>query len=496
MMRRKNNEIVIPKIEQCPHCGCEVKPGKTYCPNCYFTLPGCEEYEAQKVAIASKRSKKGVFRLFYRSKPPALEEDLSVFQDLKDANEDEVQESSVSDVPNFGTGNEDINQTKPEKNETATEAEKLELTKEEVASLARKVGLDVSEVDEKENERFAEQIAEYQSAFRDFEDARREPSATEGTADGDRAVQNREIAALIRNSRAEIASYRTTERAAEKERNNRITEQAAIEFSERERINEKLASSTQQISSLQDELSEMKKIALFDELTGLKNRHAFDVDSPKFQIKNLVIISIDVNNLKPTNDNYGHTYGDLLLTTVASSLKDVYGENCYRMGGDEFLVVLEGIGKRVLKKRREELDFKLKIAEESFDVDMKISIASGEAYGDGIKTLKQLLNEADANMYRDKHMMKLKPELLDSDLTADIKDLNSELNDDIKEVKSELPAGADFDITQLEVSATKPKEEVLIEDIEYEAQLQRFIIFFAKKLISTAVLIGLVIFLS
>ena len=75
-MKKKKDKIELPKISNCPHCGAEVKKNKTYCPNCFFTLPGCEEYEAQHAEALVKKSKKGVFSyVFKRNKQNHVEDD-------------------------------------------------------------------------------------------------------------------------------------------------------------------------------------------------------------------------------------------------------------------------------------------------------------------------------------------------------------------------------------------------------------------------------------
>ncbi|MER2182632.1 MAG: GGDEF domain-containing protein, partial [Clostridia bacterium] len=61
------------------------------------------------------------------------------------------------------------------------------------------------------------------------------------------------------------------------------------------------------------------------------------------------IIMVDVNNLKKMNDNYGHERGNIYLKNAADLIASVFGtENLYRIGGDEFVVVMEG------KKRQAE----------------------------------------------------------------------------------------------------------------------------------------------
>lgn len=79
-----------------------------------------------------------------------------------------------------------------------------------------------------------------------------------------------------------------------------------------------------------------------DALTGCYNRLHLDRVTPRYEQQNsLFIIFIDVNNLKKMNDIFGHEAGDALLKNAVSKMRfwDSYGD-LYRVGGDEFMVVL------------------------------------------------------------------------------------------------------------------------------------------------------------
>ncbi len=80
-----------------------------------------------------------------------------------------------------------------------------------------------------------------------------------------------------------------------------------------------------------------------DELTGLFNRHAYDTDSKKYTElpADLVVISMDLNGLKRVNDELGHAAGDEMLKASAECIKRYFSKmgKCYRMGGDEFMVI-------------------------------------------------------------------------------------------------------------------------------------------------------------
>ena len=78
-----------------------------------------------------------------------------------------------------------------------------------------------------------------------------------------------------------------------------------------------------------------------DTLTGLYNRQCFFQDLKSSLIKKRAIASIDMNNLKELNDNYGHLAGDEALKTISNILKKYCGARgkAYRIGGDEFEIV-------------------------------------------------------------------------------------------------------------------------------------------------------------
>lgn len=63
---------------------------------------------------------------------------------------------------------------------------------------------------------------------------------------------------------------------------------------------------------------------------------------------------VDVNDLKKVNDTLGHPKGDALINRVAQCLQRAAAEkgNCYRIGGDEFVVSLNGSREALLGLRR------------------------------------------------------------------------------------------------------------------------------------------------
>ena len=107
--------------------------------------------------------------------------------------------------------------------------------------------------------------------------------------------------------------------------------------------------------SIMKPVKQLENRAYRDTLTKLLNRNAYYDYNKKLDAQitagdaQFSIIMVDVNNLKKMNDNYGHELGNIYLKNAADLIASVFGtENLYRIGGDEFVVVMEG------KKRQAE----------------------------------------------------------------------------------------------------------------------------------------------
>lgn len=154
------------------------------------------------------------------------------------------------------------------------------------------------------------------------------------------------------------------------------------------------------------------KMAYTDMMTGLKNRAAFTEDSSRDAHTSGAVsyIMIDANNLKKINDSLGHKRGDELLTTVArcmeAGVKKYAGNGrCYRIGGDEFVIRLNNATEQDTKECMQRVKEALAAADKKTDIP--ISAAMGYAWSDDPdKDTEKLLQNADAQMYENKQMMK------------------------------------------------------------------------------------------
>lgn len=93
---------------------------------------------------------------------------------------------------------------------------------------------------------------------------------------------------------------------------------------------------------------EMHKLANFDSLTNLANRHQFNTQLQALQhdknVKTFAVFFLDLDNFKNVNDSLGHGIGDKVLKTVAARLSNVTRSNdlLARLGGDEFALISYG----------------------------------------------------------------------------------------------------------------------------------------------------------
>ncbi len=151
----------------------------------------------------------------------------------------------------------------------------------------------------------------------------------------------------------------------------------------------------------------LRYMCLHDQLTDLYNRAYFEEELCRLEGGRsypISIVSIDVDNLKITNDLLGHGRGDELLRACARLLKKPLRRSdvLARIGGDEFGVILP----RTDREKSEEVCARIRQAVESHNrvhPDLQVSISLGSATCSGPEApLQRTLIEADDCMYREK----------------------------------------------------------------------------------------------
>lgn len=141
-----------------------------------------------------------------------------------------------------------------------------------------------------------------------------------------------------------------------------------------------------------------------DELTGLLNQKSY-LNATVSLSRDMTLVVFDVDDFKQVNDNYGHLKGDQCLKEVAESIKKAYSKNglCYRIGGDEFCVLLEAEANQ--ESCYEVLIRELNIRRKTLEMLPYVSVGSAPfVKGDNVLKVKET---ADNNMYQFKKKRKM-----------------------------------------------------------------------------------------
>ena len=172
-------------------------------------------------------------------------------------------------------------------------------------------------------------------------------------------------------------------------------------------------------------LDHLVHLAHYDAATDVQNRNSFEGYCAHFAECNggarvehvpttcavgstVGVVFVDVNGLKNINDHFGHDSGTFLIRMVSDKIKDeLYGSNfqLFRVGGDEFVVVLPDISKNELWVVEQHLkDAFVNITVPHFP---PVLAALGTAWSERAQNLTELVKEADARMYEHKRKLKV-----------------------------------------------------------------------------------------
>lgn len=142
-----------------------------------------------------------------------------------------------------------------------------------------------------------------------------------------------------------------------------------------------------------------------DALTELMNRSAYE-RRVRSEQKRVGILFFDVNDFKTINDKFGHQFGDESLSAVAKSLRKAYGKDgvCYRIGGDEFCVILN---RHIDSVKELDLDFQNAMAKMRLKESNLPTVSIGfSVFEPGSMTFQEAIAKADAQMYEAKKTSK------------------------------------------------------------------------------------------
>ena len=143
----------------------------------------------------------------------------------------------------------------------------------------------------------------------------------------------------------------------------------------------------------------LEQLSYYDSLTNLGNRNKFNLDIsriPEQGQRPVGIIYLDINGMKRMNDEYGHNHGDIALMHTGNIIRLLFPDDyLYRIGGDEFVVICQGIGEELFETKVREL-------RQSFMSEKKYSVSIGKYWSENNGDIRSVLFRADELMYQDK----------------------------------------------------------------------------------------------
>ncbi|MDD7402934.1 MAG: diguanylate cyclase [Butyribacter sp.] len=185
----------------------------------------------------------------------------------------------------------------------------------------------------------------------------------------------------------------------------------SLECESRDEVGTLAKSLEETVRQLKQRINYINNLAYMDKLTDTKNNTAYLAEiasieeGMKEQKESFATFVIDVNGLKNINDAYGHSYGNELIIAVSQVAADVFGrENVYRIGGDEFAIILRFTGS--LANDEMEQAFEEGLKKISGNVRPSAAIGSAVYEKDMDNSYEAVFARADAHMYEKKTKMK------------------------------------------------------------------------------------------
>lgn len=155
---------------------------------------------------------------------------------------------------------------------------------------------------------------------------------------------------------------------------------------------------------LQGERDNMSMLANRDALTGCLNRHALDELQTRLRDRSGLVAMVDINDLKPINDNYGHHIGDEAICRVAQTIKAHMRSQDYffRYGGDEFVIVSFEMQETDAQQRLQDIQRSLAALPITDLVPCVLSISWGIQKFSDEQSFSKAVHTADSLMYQQK----------------------------------------------------------------------------------------------
>lgn len=174
----------------------------------------------------------------------------------------------------------------------------------------------------------------------------------------------------------------------------------------------------ERIAELEAKIKVLERDLIHDALTGLKTRAFFEEEAHDyFQVpaaeherrkkigpKDISIIFFDLDHFKQVNDTYGHPAGDVVLKSVAETIRTGLRkrDTVARWGGEEIIALLPGANESVAAKKAESIRRHVSALQFSDTPELHVTISAGVATAESGLELKEVVSRADKALYRAK----------------------------------------------------------------------------------------------
>lgn len=159
------------------------------------------------------------------------------------------------------------------------------------------------------------------------------------------------------------------------------------------------------VGAIRNLQQELRSLLVTDAMTGAYNRHELPTILTRTLEKHpcSCIVIIDIDNFKSVNDHYGHDVGDKVIIRIVDIIRDHTSDEelLFRLGGDEFLLVVQGQEQDSVLTLMNRLNKKIRQAE--YPQDLSMTISSGIAQSQPFEEIKEWMKRADLALYQSKH---------------------------------------------------------------------------------------------
>ena len=163
------------------------------------------------------------------------------------------------------------------------------------------------------------------------------------------------------------------------------------------------------IISAEEKAASMEELANHDALTGVRNKTAYCSEISQIADTKVGLAVVDLNCLKKFNDTYGHDKGDLAIRNLCAMICEVFSHSpVFRIGGDEFVVILRGRDYDRYDELAGRFNSELEVLanDSALEPWEKVSAALGAAFRKEGEDMESLFKRADKAMYERKQEMK------------------------------------------------------------------------------------------